>query len=109
MSVPLISMKNLVKFDNQRPEETQQENNRFSLCHFTLVCNRFSRDRAVGVEQTLAIISLTGLIAFAMFNIVAAIFSPVGSIMAVTILSNLFMLLQVSDHGIQLTHAAPGQ
>ncbi|XP_076437548.1 proton channel OtopLc-like isoform X2 [Babylonia areolata] len=55
---------------------------------------RFSRERSVSVEQTLAIISLTGLIAFAMFNIVAAVFSTAGSAMAVTLLSNILMLLQ---------------
>ena len=72
----------------------------WQLCvHF----NRFSRDRAVGVEQNLALISLTGLIAFAMFNVVAAIFSPAGSIMAVTMASNLLMLFQVSDHRVPPT------
>ncbi|KAK7091221.1 proton channel OtopLc-like isoform X3 [Littorina saxatilis] len=55
---------------------------------------KFSRDRAVGVEQTLALISLTGLIAFGMFNIVAAIFSPAGTIMAVTLVSNILMIFQ---------------
>ncbi|KAL8606022.1 hypothetical protein ACOMHN_024527 [Nucella lapillus] len=54
----------------------------------------------VAVEQTLALISLTGLIAFAMFNIVAAIFSPPGSAMAVTILSNVLMLLQGSGQAL---------
>ncbi|KAL8576900.1 hypothetical protein ACOMHN_064684 [Nucella lapillus] len=61
---------------------------------------RFSRDQPVAVEQTLALISLTGLIAFAMFNIVAAIFSPPGSAMAVTILSNVLMLLQGSGQAL---------
>ena len=35
-----------------------------------------------------------------MFNVVAAIVSPAGSIMAITMVSSIFMLFQVSDHGI---------
>ena len=35
-----------------------------------------------------------------MFNVVAAIVSPAGSIMAITMVSSILMLFQVSDYGI---------
>ncbi|XP_025093109.1 proton channel OtopLc-like [Pomacea canaliculata] len=52
------------------------------------------RNVSVGVEQTLALISLTGLTAFACFNIAAARLSPPHELARLTIASNVLMLLQ---------------
>lgn len=55
--------------------------------------------RKVGVEQTLALVSMTGLIAFSLFNIAAAGFSPVDAIMVATVISNFLMIFQVGCLG----------
>ncbi|KAK7489431.1 hypothetical protein BaRGS_00019375, partial [Batillaria attramentaria] len=75
------------------------------LNRLTMRGMRLSRERGLGLEQTLIFISLTGLITFAVFNVVAALLSPGGEHQVLIVVSNLIMMTQACTQTVFLLAA----
>lgn len=72
------------------------------LAAFRMRKLRFQINRSAGLEENLILISFTGLQAFAVFSIIAALFSPASTESALVIATNLAMIIQSTVQTILL-------
>ncbi|KAL5013432.1 hypothetical protein ScPMuIL_007702 [Solemya velum] len=72
------------------------------LAAFRMRKLRFQINRSAGLEENLILISFTGLQAFAVFSIIAALFSPATRDSGMVIITNLAMIVQSTVQTILL-------